>query len=180
MSVISQFTDAVLRWVSPNEVGFDQLDLTAEPGTPQHDDPSKFRFGAWWLPRGKFYIGILGMDVLRRRDNGSIHREEVGFVKLAVDEMVDGDGDPVPMVQFYLAPKVGQSSDADMQPVMTISRKGVRFHVDTNASGGGPQSFLRSPSGQYEMEIQDDGNVVVYDEHNGHTPVSAFRLGFGL
>ena len=64
---------------------------------------------------------------------------------------------------------------------------GVTYHVPIIAaagivggSGGGVSSFLRSPSGQYEMEMQDDGNVVVYDEQNGHTAVSAFRLGVGM
>ena len=164
MSLISQFTDAILRWVSPNEVGFDQIDNP--PGVPQHEDPSKLRFGAWWLERGKFYIGCIGMDVLRRKDGG-IHREEVGFIKLAVDEMRDGDGDPVPMMEFFMTPKVGQSDDADMGRVMTMSRKGVIFHVPTNAgSNNGPIPRMISPNGRYLLNVQDDGNLVMLDTHN--------------
>ena len=169
---------AKLHIVSPNELGFDQKDDGL--GNPTMEDPVKLRFGAWHLDRGKFYIGCIGMDVLRRKD-GKIHREEIGFLKLAVDEMRDGDGDPVPMIEGFLCPRVGQSQDADMGRVFTLSRKGVIFHVPVEGAGSSaPSSFLRSPNGRYEMEIQDDGNVVVYDEHNGHTPVSAFRLGFGL
>jgi hypothetical protein len=66
---------------------------------------------------------------------------------------------------------------------------GVQYHVKlydaygnviVGGGGGAVPSFLRSPNGRYEMEMQDDGNVVVYDEYNDHTPVSAFRLGFGV
>lgn len=32
-------------------------------------------------------------------------------------------------------------------------------------------SFMRSPNGRWDFECQDDGNFVVYDEANGHTPV---------
>ena len=178
MSVISEWTDAILRWVSPNEVGFDQKDKVDEPGVPQHDDPSKFRFGAWWLPRGKFYIGAIGMDVMRRKSDGGIHREEVGFIKLAVDEVVDGDKDPVPMVEILLCPKVGQSQDADMKRVMSISRKGVNFYVPTNISGGAPQKVTRfyTDGGKFCFNFQDDTGApagIVYAT-NGSTNESTW------
>ena len=168
MSQISKYIDAILKWVSNNEIGFDQLDRDDQPGTPKHDDPSKLRFGAWWLPRGKFYIGAIGMDVLRRTENGSITREEVGFIKLAVDEMVDNDGDPVPIVEIFLAPKVGQSQDSDMQRVLTISRKGAIFYIPVTGVAAlppeqkAPTKVTRfyTDGGKFCINWQDDQNNV--------------------
>ena len=160
---------AVLHVVSPNELGFDQKD--DGHGVPTMEDPIKLRFGAWHLPRGKFYIGAIGMDVLRRRSDGTVSREEVGFLKLAVDEMRDGDGDPVPMVEVFLTPRVGQSQDADMQRVLTLSRKGATFHVPTNVGGGsaGLPSVFVSDDGRYLYNVQGDptpeypyGRIVQY------------------
>ena len=152
---------AKLHVVSPNELGFDQKDDGL--GNPTMEDPVKLRFGAWHLDRGKFYIGCIGMDVLRRRD-GRVHREEVGFIKLAVDEMRDGDGDPVPMIEVFLCPKVGQSQDADMQRVMTISRKGVIFHVPVQVTASAPATdHIQSPDGRYKLQMQPDGNCVLVD-----------------
>ena len=54
------------------------------------------------------------------------------------------------------------------------------FPDGSSVGGGGVASFMRSPSAQYEAEMQDDGVVVVYDEANGHVPVSALRPGDGL
>ena len=168
MSIISEGRDAVLTWVSANEIGLDQKDLKESPGVPQHDDPSKFRFGVWNLPRGKFYVGTIGMDVLKRNENGTIEREEVGFIKLAVDEMVDNDGDPVPMVEIFLAPKVGQSQDEDMQRVLTISRKGAIFYVPVTGVAALPPeqkaptktTRFYTDGGKFCINWQDDQNSV--------------------
>lgn len=163
--VIADLPHAVLRQASPNEISFDQKDDGS--GYPTMEDPIKLRFGAWNLPRGKYYIGTIGMDVLRRDGNGNITREEVGFIKLAVDEMVDGDGDPVPMIELFLAPKVGQSQDTDMERVVTISRKGAIFRVPTNASGKAITDRMISGDSRFVTIQQGDGNFVTYDSSLG-------------
>lgn len=173
---------AVLRVVSPNELGFDQKDDGV--GVPTMEDPLKLRFGAWYLDRGKFYIGCIGFDVLRRKD-GKVHREEVGFLKLAVDEMVDNDGDPVPMIELFLCPKVGQSQDADMQRVFTMSRKGIVFHVPVNAAPVAARvSRFYTDHNQYCVNWQDDGEAlprgIVYETHGSMdettwTPVAILK-----
>ena len=169
---------AILHPVSPNELGFDQKDDGL--GTPTMEDPIKLRLGAWYLERGKFYIGTIGMDVLRRKD-GAIHREEVGFLKFAVDEQQDGDGDPVPMVELFLCPKVGQSGDADMARVLTISRKGVIFHVPVTLGAAPMPSMFRSDDGKYRYNVQGDptpeypfGRIVQYEAAT-MTPVAILR-----
>ena len=135
MAVIADLVDAVFHVVSVNEIALDQRDSVDVPGTPQHDDPVKFRLGAF-IPadRNKFYIGAISFDVLRRKD-GTIHRTEVGFLKFAVDEFVEADGDPVPMVELFLGTSAEGSTDADIDRVMTISRKGCRFTVPIEAPG---------------------------------------------
>ena len=174
MSLISDWTDAVLRWVSPNEIGFDQKDRADAPGVPQHDDPSKLRFGAWRQADGKYYLGAIGMDVLTRTSTGSLHREEVGFIKLAVDEHRDGDGDPVPMVEFHLAARVGDSSDANVRKVLTLSATGITAHRPVEGIGGGTApsrvSHFHTDDGRYRYQLQSDpvegkpfGRIVIYE-----------------
>lgn len=163
--VIADLVDAQLRVVSVNEIALDQKDDPANPGRPQHDDPVKFRLGAY-VPadRNKFYIGTISFDVLRRKD-GKVHRTEVGFVKLAVDEFVEGDGDPVPMVELFLGTNSEGSTDADIDRVFTISRKGVRFTVPGAGGGGFDARQVRrmwSTDGLFFTQQQDDGNFVTY------------------
>lgn len=156
--VIAALEHAVLRVVSVNETAFDQL---ANPdGTPTLDDPLKQRIGAYATPDGKFYIGCISMDVLRRQGDGLPHRTEVGFLKFAVDEMVDRDGDPVPMVELFLTQNIHDSSDQAMQRVFTASRKGVTFHVPVMMLGGtiasGKVTRFYTDGGMYCVNMQDD------------------------
>jgi hypothetical protein len=99
---------------------------------------------------------------------------EIGYLFGKRDERYPGQA--IGEFQFWL--KAPGMKEADRH-VLSIRHDGLVCHVGANA-GTAPSSFLRSPNGQYEMEIQDDGNVVVYDEQHGHIAVSAFRLGFGL
>ena len=178
--IIADLPDADLRVVSVNEIGLDQKPSETDPSQPKHDDPVAFRFGAWANPlgRAKYYIAKICLDVLRWKD-GARHRTEVGMLKMAVDELYDNDKQPVPMVAVYLTTGSDGSRDADTQAVAIFTRKGIRFlapvfmeaGATVGASAPVPASFMRSPNGQYELELQDDGNFVVYDEANGHIPI---------
>lgn len=167
MSAITEYVDAILRWVSVNEIGFDQKE-DGHTGTATHDDPIGVRLGAFSHPRGKFYIDKVSFDVLSRKD-GQVRRDEAGFVKFAIDEFRDGDGDPVPMVELFMTPKAGGSQDGDMQRVATFCRKGIRLHVPVEAAGlsGGSSGHTDgtvtfSQDGRFWFVMQNDGNLVVY------------------
>lgn len=161
---IADLPHAVLRVVSVNEIGFDQK---ANPdGSPTLDDPTKVRIGAYPGDRAKFYIGAISMDVLRRDGQGLPHRTEVGLIKLAVDEMADRDGDPVPMIEIFLTPSIHDSTDAAMQRVLTLSRKGLIVHVPTSIGTqvptqpspvAGPPQQLWDGTGRYFAQMQNDG-----------------------
>lgn len=170
--VIKELEHAIIHVTSPNEVAFDQKDLwPAQPGVPSWEDPIKWRFGAYQQPDGKFYCAAISMDVLTRLSDGTIHRREVGFIKLAVDEMVDQDGDPVPMIAVFLAPHIDQTQDDDMDPpVFVMSRKGIRFNVPVLGALSGTSSQFRSDDGRYLYNVQGDptpeyphGRIVQYD-----------------
>ena len=183
--VIADLVDAQLHIVSVNEIALDQKDSVDVPGTPQHDDPVKFRLGAF-IPadRNKYYIGTISFDVLRRKD-GKIHRTEVGFFKLAVDEFVEGDGDPVPMVELFLGTNSEGSTDADIDRVFTISRKGVRFTVPGGGAGFDARQVRRmwSNDGLFFTQQQDDGNFVSYRVNSpfniGAAPVALWSAWTG-
>ena len=102
--------------------------------------------------------------MLRRKD-GKVHRTEVGFLKFAVDEFVEGDGAPVPMVELFLGHDSEGSNDADVDRVFTISRKGVRFTVPGGGEGGFDDRRVQrmwSSDGLFFTQQQDDGNFVSY------------------
>ena len=98
---------------------------------------------------------------------------EIGYLFGKRDERYPGQA--VGEFQVWLK---GPGMTAADRHVLSIRHDGLVCHVGADLEP--PSSFLRSPSGQYEMEIQDDGNVVVYDEWDNHRPKSAFRLGFGV
>lgn len=165
---IADLPHAVLHEVAVNELGFDQK-YNAD-GTPTLNDPIKFRFGAF-IPLGanKFYIGCIGFDVLRIKD-GKVHRTEVGFLKFAVDEVVDGDKDPVPMVELFLTRNSEDSTDAAEDRVFTVSRKGMTVHVplvaNTVPAPPSPQASrvtrFFSDDGAFCFNVQgDDGGKLV-------------------
>lgn len=126
---IADLPHAVLHQVSVNEIALDQKESDTEPGQPSHNDPVAFRFGAF-APKEhltKFYIAKISLDVLSRKD-GQIHRAEAGFLKLAIDEVIDNDGHPVPQVAILLSDQAGTSDDLD-DAVVIITGKKVRFNV---------------------------------------------------
>lgn len=162
--------------VSPNEAGLDQKQ-DGETGQPTLDDPVGLRIGAWANPFGrlKFYIGKISGDVLRWKDR-KIHRTEAFFIKFAVDEMVDGDGDPVPMLALFMARGIDGSEDADMQQVAVFSRKGVRFDVPVVGlpAGGGAVTRFSTDTGKFCVNWQDDP---IDHDGNPTTPIKPVPRG---
>jgi hypothetical protein len=135
-------------------------------------DPAKIRIA---IHENKVESNLGGISFNRSRDDGQHHEDALIQARLTADRKGGA-------IAFYVRPANG-NNDEDVREVLYLDRGVAHFHVPIsapNVGGGGVSSFLRSPNGRFEMEIQDDGNVVVYDEHNGHKPVSAFRLGFGL
>ena len=193
---IADLPDAELAVISVNEIGLIQKSSETDPSQPKHDDPVGFGFGAWARPFGrlKYYIGKIRLDAMRWKD-GRRHFTEVGFIKLAVDELVDGDGKPVPMVAIYLCPDDNSSFDDAEQPVAIFTRRGIRFlaPVTMEAGGGsaapagGVPSRFQSDDGRYIYNVQGDptpefpsGRIVQYDTRGGAdgqtvTPVAILR-----
>ena len=196
--VIADMTDAELKIVSVNEIGLDQKMSETEQGQPRHDDPVALRYGAWARPLGriKYYLAKISLDALHW--SGQVnrpHRTEVGFFKLAIDELYDGDGHPLPMITLNLTENDSSSNDADMQPVATFTRNGIRFYVPVFMEGGqsaGPAAPSRvsrfySDDGRYVYNVQGDptpefplGRIVQYNRNNTDdetlwTPVAILR-----
>src|SRR3990167_9242242 len=163
---IADLPHAILRVVSVNEIGFDQK--CNPDGSPTLDDPIKLRLGAYAGERNQFYIGTISFDVLRLDGQGLPHRTEVGFLKFAIDETVDHDKDPVPMVELFLTTNLRDSTDAAMQRVFTASRKGVVFHVPAIMNAGSAQGAL--PPARVTRFYSDDGQFCynVQGDRGGH------------
>ena|SRR3990167_1733161 len=180
---IHDLPHAVLEECSVNEIALRQKSKAEsqdpddpDPSQPSQDDPVGFRIGAWANPLGrlKWYIGKISLDVLRFVQN-TIHRTEVGFIKMAIDELFDNDGKPLPMVAIYLTSNTTGSSDADQQPVMIWTRAGIRclvpFIVEAGINAPVTSKVTRfyTDHGRYVVNWQDDTgwpSGVVYDTHD--------------
>jgi hypothetical protein len=167
---IYEFPHAELLEVAVNEGAMDQKQ-EGTTGQPTLDDPIAWRFGAWANPLGrlKYYIAKISLDVLRWKD-GRKHRTEVGFLKMAVDELFDGDGRPMPMLGAYLTTNDHSSNDADQQAVFLITRGGLRIMVPVYLEGGiagignpPPPRITRfySDGGKFCVNVQDDQDPVL-------------------
>ena len=181
-SLISEWAHAILRWVSPNEVGLDQkFDVAA--GEPTWDDPVKLRLGAF-RPYGRehFYFGAIGMDLLSPPTPGNPRpHEEKGFIAFKVDS---NDGEEArPCVEFHLQRTAHTHDDEDMLCVARISSKGIE--LDPKSQGGmgvfyqgrqlggaasGHVSQFYTDDGKYKYTLQSDpvpglpfGRIVVYE-----------------
>lgn len=163
--------------VSVNEIALDQKQSDTEPGQPSHDDPVAFRFGAWANPKDrerplgrlKWYIAKISLDVLRWIQ-GRKSRTEIGFLKLAVDELFDMDGKPVPMVALFLTENTEDSFDDAMAPVAIFTRSGIRFLVPVygmNQSVAPKVTRFYADNGKYCFNVQGDtdGQIIRYDTH---------------
>ena len=133
--------------------------------TQRQDDPVGFRGVGRPTQKG---IVKFGGSV----GNGS--RQEVTYTLHKQDERTFGQTLAGEIETFVRAP--GQSG-ADTR-IETVRFDGVTYHVPIIAAagivgawGGGDRAILRSPNGWYDLEMQDDGNLVIYDEQNGHTPI---------
>ncbi len=189
--VIANLPHAVLEVISPNEIELrqkskreaqdDSYPNPLAPDVASLEDPIGSGVGAWARPLGrlKYYLAKLRYDVLRWKDS-KIHRTEVGFKKIAIDELFDGDGKPMPLIAEYLTPNDEDSSDQAEQPVYIITRSGMRIlvplHVEAGITGAvlpeqmQPQKVSRfySDGGRFCFNVQDDEafpKFVIYDTH---------------
>lgn len=173
--------------VSPNEFCVDQKSKFETGDGPERDVPSMEDpvgapgVGAWARPNGRrnYYLGKVRFDVLRWKD-GKKHRTEVGFMKIAVDELFDGDGVPLPMWGLFLGLNDEGSNDSDEQPVALFTRRGIRFFAPIYGVAALPHdpqgiSAMWSPNKSYVTQQQDDGNFVTYEFERPGVAGSRFR-----
>ena len=143
------------------------IDQKCDPvtGLPTWDDPLKLRFGAF-DPGHPDYLGVIGFDRLVKDDTPDTPRRlEKGFIGFKLD--------PDPTIEIYLQERKDTTEDGTMRRVLRLTPTALELGVPITGATvptGGTSSFLRSPNGRYELELQDDGNVVIYDEANGHIP----------
>jgi hypothetical protein len=108
----------------------------------------------------------------------------MGFLRIGQSEAVRGQpGNP--RGEYNILLNAGGTDDASMQ-------RGLAFECDRitdinpsllasfasllGAAGGAASSRLVSPNGQWWMQMQDDGNFVIYDATNPSAPKPVFDL----
>lgn len=165
--------------ISVNELSLIQKQSETEPGQPRQDDPVAHGMAAWARPLGrlKYYIGKFRMDAMRWKD-GKRHFTSCGFIKRAVDELVDGDGKPVPMWAVYLTENDEVSTDEAEQPVAIFTRKGVRILVPLHAEAGivGISGGIPAPaSGERTHDIWSPDGYSVTQMNDGFVDAGGVR-----
>ena len=151
------------------------------------DDPSALRLGSRTGGLGKLSGNLLVEHpegwIIWVKPDGTVHRfreEELCLLQFKQDERVRelDPSDPRYLSgELTLHLRNGALPGDGMVKVLEIRHDGVEFCVPTNAGGGGsaPHSFLRSPNGQFDVEMQNDGMVTCYDEQDNHKPMWQIR-----
>jgi hypothetical protein len=121
------------------------------------DDPPKVRLEA---PPGSLSKGLVTWGT--RRPDGRF--EELALFQGKQDERVRDD--PLNFTGeidvFVRRHDPNSGDDRQFLRVLTIRHDGVQFHVPVTVQAA-PTSFLRSHDGRFELHMQGDGNLVVYD-----------------
>lgn len=137
--------------------------LDAKPGV---DDPVKFRFGnfvhAW--------LGAISADRLTPRDGDTSNPRRVQQILVG---FIQDRRDPNETYIDFRMQKPGTEDDANFKSVAKFHWDHVEFFVPVKLIAGGsggegpgghpPTSFLTSRDGRYQVHMQGDGNLVVYD-----------------
>lgn len=144
-----------------NELNCDSL--------PSNPDPSGVRVGSSIdHAHGCGGGGKFSFDALPFGPDGPRH--EMVMLHGEQDQAVRGnDGNPAGALSGHF--NRGGESDADMVKGFEMTATRLWFNPDWIAclrgqlgdSGGGTGSNMRSPQGRMSMELQEDGNLVVYD-----------------
>jgi len=130
--------------------------------------------------------GILSANISRRAGVVCEGHEQVEMGFLRIEQSAAVRGQPGnPRGEYNILLNVGGEDDAAMQ-------HGLGFEADRittmnpallaslasllGAAGGAASSRLVSPNGQWWMQMQDDGNFVVYDASDPSAPKPVFDL----
>ena len=160
----------VFKSVYDNEVALDTKS--------DYHDPVKYRGGSWFKDAWKV---IVSGDYLRGDS-----RDERGFFGIRHNDDLPKDvvGDEYAL---YLTDPGVEASEPTQKLRLRVTHDAVWFYryaadggvstvrLDVHASI--VQSFLRSPNGVFDAEMQEDGNVVVYREQPAREVMFSF---FGM
>lgn len=156
-----------LQYWLPNEVARIEVGMdgrTNEIGLiGYNDDPVKVRFAST-EQGGAPTVGALSGNRIRPGDEEHLENLLLSF---SVDERWPGDNAGCFEV-FARAPDAttpGQTDDQRMKRVADFCHDSVTFHVPVfGLSTGGITNSLISQDGRFRAVMQDDGNLVVYDQ----------------
>ncbi len=109
--------------------------------------------------------GLGKISFNRLRSDGV--QEEIGILQGKMDERYRGDtASRAGELTLHLHDRYGLDDEAQRH-VFTMRHDSVEFHVPANCSGGSSApstpSAIESPNGAFRVQLQDDGNLVLYD-----------------
>jgi hypothetical protein len=174
-----------MQIIAENDRGYIGLDGNEFIVGSKIADPPKVRLTS---PTNEFGGGggVLSANISRREGVACDgHQQvEIGFVRFEQSEAVRGEpGNP--RGEFNVLLNVGGEDDAAMQRGLAYEADRVTqinpalqasFASLMGSAAGGSSSRLVSPNGQWWLQIQDDGNFVVYDASDPAAPTPVFDL----
>lgn len=121
------------------------------------NDPVKFRLGAWESAQTG-YLGAIGCDRLEGDHNNPVRREKC---------LIAFKMDPIPTVEVYTQRTATSTEDRDMVRILRMNAQEIEFGAPLKgvsiAGSNAPAAFIRSTDGRYQLQVQDDGNLVLYN-----------------
>ena len=124
-------------------------------------DPVKYRVA---IDEDQVESNLGGLSANLRRPDGRHEEYALAMGRLTADKQAGA---------FYIA--VRQRGTQEVREVAYFDNDVIVFRAPIQAPNfpaqNDPHSFLRSPNAQFDLEMQDDGNVVIYDEVTPGRPV---------
>lgn len=168
--------------LAENEVGFVGLDGNELIVGSKIDDPPKLRLTAPMTDHGGGG-GVVSFS--RSRRAGVVvdghEQDEMGFVRIEQSESVRGDPNNL-RSEFNILLHTGDSGDDVHRGIaletdcITKINPGLAADFGIGSGDGASSSRFESPNGRYWVQMQNDGNFVIYDALDPAHPKVLFDL----
>lgn len=165
---------------SSTDYGFRGFEGNEETVGSKVDDPSKVRITSPITEHGGGG-GVVSFNWHKAMGQVVFGGGQTELAMLRVEQSEDVRGSMIPRAEFNFLCNDGGDQDANMQKCLAFTWYGITrispyIARDIRAIAAGAAfateapSRMASPDGRYWLQLQDDGNYVIYDVHDPASP----------